>query len=337
MLNLVVGDVHCTPDELEDCEALLVAVRQYAADCELVTFLGDQFHTHDVVNVRCIDFWHEHLKVLACGGRKVVLMRGNHDQVTPTQGYPHSLIPFAAMPGVFVADGLNEPIPVEGVGFLPYYYNQSDFLKAYSETAKRCHTIFCHQTFQGAYYENAFYAKDGIALALMAERTVISGHIHSPQQVGYVQYVGAPRWRTRSDANQERFINLFGHSATGSEIVKSISTAEYCKKIHQFDDTPENPLTRTRLDSVVRPHHKVLVDVYGPTRGWVRDREQECKGWSSSMVTRGFPTRERSPEVSESEGIEKSFAKFEAKFLPPNGTDKAVISQMVRDRMSKHE
>ena len=91
---LVIGDVHATPGEIQDCEALwrLVGETYNKYDCDSVLLLGDIHHTHDILSTPVIDFWTKAFNDYK--GIPIVALCGNHDQFSPTIRHPHSLISY---------------------------------------------------------------------------------------------------------------------------------------------------------------------------------------------------------------------------------------------------
>ena len=103
-------------------------------------------------------------------------------------------------------------------------------------------TVVCHQTFAGSDYGNGFYAKDGINPDLIPQKKIIGGHIHSGQEFGKVFYVGSPRWRTLTDANQDRAIWLIEFDGEGNLLNKTpFSTNGVCRRVFAATLTPDNP------------------------------------------------------------------------------------------------
>lgn len=331
--NLVVGDVHATPDELEDCEALLQFVVKVAKehDVNTVTFLGDQYDTWDVVNTKCIDFWQRWLCKLATVVDANVCLVGNHDQVSPTHQYPHAMLAHQVESYVISKPG-TPPLP--NCIAMPYFHDPVAFVSAVKELVAQnpqAHTLFCHQTFQGAKYDNGFFAKDAIQLDDVPEsiRYVISGHIHTPQVIGKrCLYPGSPRWRTLSDANIDRSILLFEHTESSTRLVSRVPTGDVCRRIWYFQDYPDQPYDG--LGAIAKD--QIRIDVYGPNDKYVRERETELKAKYGAR-TRGFPDRQRRTEVSEAEGIETSFARFSDLFEPPRGTPRAILKTMIGERL----
>jgi len=332
MINLVVGDVHCTPDELEDCERLLslvVTTIDKNRDIDTITFLGDQFNTHDVLNVRCIELWRRYLELFAGSPNieKIILMVGNHDQVTPTSGYPHSMISFVGMNKVTVVD---KPVVINGNGFMPYYFDHSQFIEAFN--ALNVKTVYCHQTFQGALFENAFYAPDGIDLALLNNKKIISGHIHLPQEIGRVTYVGAPRWRTRSDADIDRKLSLYNGDG---DLINTVNTGIACSVIRSFAIRVDSEITAAHFEHV-KAWDKTLIDIYGPDKAYVDEMQEAVKKLvqGKKVVFRMFADNKKAKlkRVSEKEGIQAAFDKFLNSFAPPKGTSKERLRQMLHER-----
>jgi len=327
-MALLVGDVHATPDELEDCEKLLLLVQESSYKEDYVIFMGDQYNTHDVVNTRCIEFWRRWFAKLQEYGTKVIALRGNHDQVNPTAPYPHSLL---VHPEIMVVDG-PMLLPLPGCAAMPYFASNEEFVVEANKLHKQhpsIHTLFCHQTFQGASYENGFYAKDAVELSEVTIPSLISGHIHTPQKIGKATYVGAPRWRTRSDANIDRFIYHVKSTDEKLEFGTSVPTSTVCRKLWSVHDKPDQPLEVGLYD---RNKDKLYVDVFGPTEKYVRDRELTIKA-EFGAVTRGFPIRTKRDAVSEIDGIEVAFSKFANRFRPPNGTPLSLLNSMLESRL----
>lgn len=330
--HLVVGDPHVTPEELEDCEALLGLVAETVdkEKVDLLTFTGDLHDTHDSLSTRVVEFWKRWFShfIHEC---KVVALRGNHDQVTPSQAYPHALLAYS---GIQVVGAPQELPLVEKVGAVPYYYDAEEFYDAARKLASYGNqTLFCHQTFSGAKYENGFAAKDGVDQEKIGFQRIVGGHLHTPQKVGRCAYVGAPRWRTLSDANKERHLWLFEHDGEKMKLAKRISTGDVCRRIFRFEDRPDAPAP---VPESFNAKDTVAIDVYGPSAELVRAREAELKARFGAR-TRGFPDRvERVKGVREAEGIKTSFDNFMDHFLPPNGTPVGTLKPVLEERLGFH-
>jgi Calcineurin-like phosphoesterase len=331
MINLVVGDVHCTPNELGDCEALLGLVRRVAVEEKVgaITFMGDQYHNHSIVDVRCLEFWKRWLVELGLLVDSIFMIVGNHDQVTPTCGFPHAML---AHPQAFIVDRLSGG--PGGYGFLPYYHDPKEFLEKANQLKSKfpeIHTLFCHQTISGAKYETGFYVKDAVECDQIPFKWVISGHIHTPQTVGNkVCYVGSPRWRTLSDAGSNRYLWIFEHTPEGTKLKKKIPTDTVCRRIYRFIDSETEPAIIS-VPEELKALADIRVDVYGSPE-FVSKRTIELKAGYGARC-RGFPERVRVSQVSEAEGVEVAFNQFVQKFNSPNKTPRELLLTAVQERL----
>lgn len=329
MINLVVGDVHAIPNELGDCEALLGLVEKTVQEehVNTITFMGDQYHNHSIIDVRCIEFWKRWIDKLS-GQANVILIVGNHDQVTPTCSYPHALLCHS---GVAVVD---KPWPTAlGFACLPYYHNPEEFLEKATELSKdpSFNTLFCHQTITGAKYESGFYAKDSVECDKIPFKHVISGHIHTPQIVGNkVLFVGSCRWRILSDAGSNRYLWVFEHTMEDTKLKKKIPTDTVCRRIYRYIDTEKEPAI-IDIPEEKKALADIRVDVYG-SPSFISERAIELKA-SFGARCRGFPERIKVSQVSEAEGVALAFDRFSSKFEPPNKTPLDLLKNTIQERL----
>jgi DNA repair exonuclease SbcCD nuclease subunit len=98
------------------------------------------------------------------------------------------------------------------MAYLPYIHDNDEFIRIANELHQHSHTLICHATFDGAEYENGFYAPDGIDQYKLNYKCIISGHVHKQADLGKVWYPGTPRWLTSSDANEEKGIWIVEHT-----------------------------------------------------------------------------------------------------------------------------
>ncbi len=151
---------------------------------------------------------------------------------------------------------------------------------------------------------------------------------------GKVIYVGAPRWRTLSDADSERFIYVYEqeYPHTAPVEIARIPTAPVCRRIWAFQDSPTAPADLSVIPKK-REHlaDRISVDVYGPP-DYVIERQAYLRAhWGAT--TRGFPIRESRTTVRESEGVEVAFGKFTSQFKPPHGTPSENLRATIGERL----
>jgi len=273
MRILRVGDPHAKVNNLSEMTTLMQFVLQTAREHKVdrIELLGDLFHTHAVVRLEVLEFWHLTLRMLASEFETVVLV-GNHDQ---SGDYSKS---FSAL-SVF-AESIENLIIIEqstimGVfGYVPYIHNQEVFINSVQTLADGgANVLICHQTIQGSRYESGFYASDGIPTGEWATRFkhIISGHIHSEQSFENIIYPGTARWDSVVDANQSKGIWLFKHSEDGTILKSSrISTEKVCSPITelQYNEGEVEP---------VIPEGRVSILLIG-TSEWVRKEKEKFVG-----------------------------------------------------------
>jgi len=316
---LLVGDVHATPDELEDCEALVEGILKCPGDT--VVFMGDQHHTHGVVRLEVVDFWR---RAFARINRPIIALVGNHDR--PGNGN----LNYSAMDcyeqnyRFSVADPFYSPLDEASYQVeVPFF--SSDLFVSYVPTEAQfkdilaqhpgVKTIFCHQTFQGAKYENGFFAEDGFQIP--SDQRVFSGHIHTPMDIGSLTYVGAPRWRTLADANVKRHLLL----VEDGKVLDSFDTSQFCTPITFYEDRETAP---------VAPVYgkRVYVDIHG-SEAYVRTR---VPLWKHARF-RTFVEKPLQHHVKESDGIEVAFSSYTNRYEPVYGTPQDKLLEMAKERL----
>lgn len=313
---LLIGDPHAVVDELDDCQRLIDGVLRTVQEekPDRIIFLGDQFHTHAIMHVEVMAFWRRAFKALSHEVETWALV-GNHDMPGDGASKSHALMACEGT-GVHIVD---KPVVVDGVLLVPYQHRGDDFRDIVLRAEAK--TVICHQTFDGSKYENGFFAQDGIQLTGLEGRYFISGHIHTPQAYGNVMYVGAPRWRSLSDAGINRALVLMDLSATPKPL-KLIPTEGWCQKLVYLEDRQENPSTET-----LNPSWKYVIDVHGD-EAFIKARKAH---WAGARV-RTFRVTEAAPRVSESMGIGKALLAFVDGYKPKYGTSPAILKEMVAQR-----
>lgn len=323
MRFLFVGDIHAVPEELDDCYSLrkLIEFIVFAEQVDVVVLLGDNYHTHNIIRAEVMAFYRQWFKDWKTQfTTKIVSLVGNHDYAG--EGHPvHSMMIHEDQIKV-----VDRPCQLGGVLFMPYYSDREKFVtdaNAFPSTK----TLVCHQTFFGSRYENGFLAEDGVEVDRIPQDTVLVGHIHTPQSFGKVTYIGAPRWRSLSDANTERAIWIYDIDAAGNVTSKApFDTGEVCRQIKYVLITPDDPFMGDKMD----PKHDWRVDIRGPSDFVAAQR----KLWSRHGTrVRGFITDKPAARVRESEGIGNAFRRYLKDYVPKGGTPVEVLEEMAKERL----
>jgi DNA repair exonuclease SbcCD nuclease subunit len=325
MKILFVGDMHVVVEELDECQRLIDLVWATAEKdrVDKVVFLGDQHHNHAVVRVEVMEFWRKVFQHPMVAQGDVFALVGNHDRPGDSSLTSHAMLAYADQ--VQVVDRSTPIGP--GVHAIPYCATHEDFLQKCREarSATPGKTVICHQTFSGSFYENGLFAPDGINPDLVPYEYIISGHIHAPQRFGKVFYPGAPRWRGISDANTQRYLEIWNFDDTGVPIGgKRVPTDSVCKPLETADITPENPDFNPLFQN-----SRVVLSIYGP-HDFV---EQMKEKYAARALVRTFPTRPAVASVRESEGIHKALMDFLGRYVGKNGTPSETLLAMAKERI----
>lgn len=325
MKLLLVGDMHVTPDSLEECNKLIDFICQTFKDnkADGIVFMGDQFHTFSLMHLSVMKFWQnsfKKLKEVSWQGRGVICaLVGNHDRPGYENSGMHSMLLYSDVTIVDDFYVLDDSIVCVG-----FQFNKNKFLDLCRQNVGS-KVLLCHQTFDGSYFENGFYAKDGIEPELVPQQLVISGHIHAQQKFDKIWYVGSPRWLTASDANQSKGIWLVDIDNGELKSSESFSTQDVCTPIWHFIDKEEKPVLDIKKG-------KVFIDIHGSI-DYVNSRKLYFEELGCRVRT--FPIKNFTSNIKESDGIGNSFIKFIEEFVPKNGTSKERLLELSNQRIGQ--
>jgi DNA repair exonuclease SbcCD nuclease subunit len=320
----LIGDVHAVQNELDECHEMVVGINNtcIAHDCKTVVFMGDLFHNFSIINSFVLNFWNDVFNELLHLGFRIIVIKGNHD--SPGAGLDtqeHGLRVFKGMKqGLEIID---EPRIIDNVQFMPHYYSEAAFIE---NVDKSVHTVYCHEEFNGAQYENGLYTTHGVDVSKLPNNIqFVSGHIHKQQSFNNIWYIGSPRWRSINDANEIKGIWIVDHEENGKIIDRKLVHSQKlgCKPIFLFEDSPS--FTQTNFPK----EGTIIIDIYGP-RDYVEKRAQELSGRGYKI--RPFPENEVI-KIKESEGFVVAFNKFLEMFVPKNGTSKAKLKEMAMEKI----
>ena len=266
MKSLIVGDPHIKPNNIAEGEKLIDFIIEKAKTQKVnqIIFLGDLFHTHAVKRLEVEVFWDQTFKRLRkefLNQTTVQVLVGNHDQI----GSKEKEQEINAL-NVFNPDHLainrniiNKPQRFDHIAYMPYMSDHDKFIKEanklYDQGAR---LLVAHQTFQGATYENGFYAPDGIETKDIKFDQILSGHIHCFSED--TEFLTDDGWKCYD--NIEDYNKLVSLNLTEDKL-------EYCEiqdrvKRHVNEDLYH--LKSTHIDQLVTSKHRVLVKKIGSNR-----------------------------------------------------------------------
>ena len=328
---LVVGDVHAVPKELDECAKLINLVIETAENEKVteVLFLGDIFDTHSVIRVEVLNFWKEQFSKMKFEHKlSVACLIGNHDMPGSKQAEEARLHSLSSLSwwGVEIID---EPTVIFGnIGAIPYTHDKNKFIKQCQELYEKgaIETVFAHQTFLGAMFETNFPAPDGVNIGLVPQKFVISGHIHKRQLVEEkVYYPGSPRWRKKSDANEDKYITVFTFDEHGKmSEQKDFDTSGVCRKISEWTYLESEAMSSHAIPPLLNPNHRNFLTLVGSAR-WVNREKRQWKD-KAEVRTKIINEKRSKNRVRESEGIEAGMRRFIFEnFEPVQGITKEEI------------
>lgn len=320
MKLLVVGDPHAKQDELGDCENLMlgiVDVLQTNPFVDKIVFMGDLFHNHSIVHVSVLDFWNRWFLKLKEMGFDVIAIKGNHD-FGVSDPEKHALLPFSNICTV-----VDKPLIIDNLTFLPYFGHKKtdEFYKTVEHSTE---ILFCHETFDGAKYENGFFAPDGFDQNRCAAKYIISGHIHSPMELvsakNTVKYIGSPRWQTVSDANTERSIGIFDTETLNWQ---HFPTSKYCRQIFKTDISSLEELSKIKKQD--NSQHTLIL----------KGTKSEVDKMLDLIKDKGFLIKKvidnQDIKIKESLGIDKAYSEFVKEKIKTLGYEEELAESIIRE------
>lgn len=314
---LLIGDVHATEKDLDDCRSLLSLILETVRYTGAVPiFMGDLYHTHSIVRIEVQKFWADAFSKINELGVKPVVLMGNHDAPTGRYNNVNALMLHKFQATIVVPES---PLIAEDFTAIAYHRDIDAFI---DETkAHTSHVLLCHQTFDGAMYENGFYAKDGIHQTLVPAEKIISGHIHTTGVIGKVLYIGSPRWLTISDSEQEeRWLWLVDQNFN---FIDKIPTSPVCRVIHKLIDSEEKPLEG--YEFLEKDHY--IVDIYGRPE-YINSRKNLYRG---KARVRTFEKKENATAIlKESDPLNVSLNKW-LEAYKPKYLDKESFTNRIKD------
>lgn len=325
MKLLLVGDPHATADELGDVEKLMDAVMEHRDKADAIVFLGDMHNNFSLTNIHVTAFWTRRLQWLKPLMKNVFLVVGNHDMTGDGNPHPNALLPYRDLATV-----ISQQQDFNNILFLPYYSDPNLFKQRIKESPRKL--IICHQEFNGAQFDNGFYAPGGVDPAILGDKKVISGHIHLPQKFGNVWYPGAPRWRTISDAGVKRYLYLIDVDDTEEanyKLIDAFDTGLWCKVLHRVDITPDKEFDGALLDK-----DEYRVHISGP-QTFVKEQLAKHKHLADEfkMKFTTHITDDKVIRVRESVGVNTAFTQYIESFKPKHGTPIQTLKDTASQRL----
>ena len=192
--------------------------------------LGDFWHIRYRVSVRLQNRVMKFLDALGKAKIRFILLPGNHDQIS-VEG-ENAMEVFDSLPNVSV---YTDPTWDRWGFWIPYRKNNADIVDALALAEKQLGSgvtpvLWMHHGMKGASMNNTIVNSNGIDPSYFSKWLVFTGHYHSRQKVGNVQYIGSPYQINASEAGQDK-----GYAIWESKTMQmSPVTMEWGKRYHNL-------------------------------------------------------------------------------------------------------
>lgn len=254
MTYLVVGDLHCRLQYLEDFKLMASRIVQVAKSKrpDFIVLLGDLLHEHARIHTATFNAVAAFVAELKKEtGVAIYILIGNHDYVNASQFLTteHPFNVLKSIGGVYVID---TPQAIPGGIVMSPYTPPGRFVEALDSCVpdwKDAKVVFGHQEIRGC-STGAIQSAHGDVWS-PEWPMLISGHIHGRQKLGSnVHYIGAPSQFTFAD-DPDKTISMFDDNWVETRVdlalKKKVSIeVEACK----FADVAIPPTCHVRLEVI---------------------------------------------------------------------------------------
>lgn len=162
---------------------------------KLVINCGDVFHNNEYISIRTLHGASIAFEAIAqaCSevGCRHIILAGNHDIYSQGQNFENTITSLSTLKSY--GEIKTKPCQIEledfKIGIIPYTHSKNDAFLALTRLDQESNLLVTHLDFEGAIYENGKRSEGKIQPHF--QNQVISGHIHTPHQIGDVNYVGS--------------------------------------------------------------------------------------------------------------------------------------------------
>lgn len=256
MKTLWIGDVHLRLSDLQDSDSLidqlLDIIVQEAPETTILA--GDLFDTFGIVRSEILAKWTRFF-LEASKITKTVALVGNHD-MAGADGGVSSMEPFKAYPNVTIVD---RPTYIPGLAFFYPFIRDTKHFEAQCRALPDGALLFCHQSFNGAQFENGFYDPHGADVSCVEHLGgAISGHVHKAQKIANIEYLGTPRQLTFSDSGEKKAVFTLTLSKDSYTVDKSHVLDLPTFEVIETDTLEELVAKIAKVTPSTRTHYKFI-------------------------------------------------------------------------------
>lgn len=255
MKLLWIGDPHLKLSNLKEAELFLAQVKKLINDTnpDKVIIAGDLLDTFAVIRSEVLDLWSKFFRDI----KDCYVIVGNHDMAGVDNGV-HALEAFKAYPGVTIVD---EEFSIYADGMticmLPFFRDKPFF----EATCKTFHGdyLFCHQSFNGAQFENGFFDPHGADPECVSGfKAVLSGHVHKEQQFKNIYYPGTPFQHNFGDAGEAKGVFTIELTKEGYNVLEKHTLDMPTFNVIEMDSIPTLLNKITRIEPNKSSNYKLV-------------------------------------------------------------------------------
>jgi DNA repair exonuclease SbcCD nuclease subunit len=219
---LLVGDPHARAQDISEIRLLWRFMIQQAKanDCQGIRILGDLGHTFSIVHVDVLTEWTYFCEAAVEENIQLEFLVGNHDFAGQDGGNDF----LKAFGWAATVMRFREPVKLGEAYYMPFYRD----IKLFEEHCRKIPSgslLYCHQSFNGAKFENGFYDPHGADPECAAHlEQVVSGHVHVRQAFANIWYPGSPRHLSFADVGERKVVYVVEQVDNKLRIIKELQT-----------------------------------------------------------------------------------------------------------------
>lgn len=197
-------------------------------DGDVLFVLGDVFDNRSILSILVInvviDIFERMSKILP-----IHILVGNHDLYKKSSNDINSLKILSHIPNIKVYEN-DEILRVNGKKLALISWQPNDFIDKSVLEEYKADYLFCHSTFNGAYYNKYTQINDKENnIKDINYKRIFSGHIHYRQDIKNFSYVGCPYHLSRSDIDNTKGIYIFDINSNKYEFIENDYSPKFIK------------------------------------------------------------------------------------------------------------
>lgn len=201
MKTLIMADLHLDDNPLHEYRwKIFPWLREIIVEngIEKLVILGDLTDKKDNHSAKLVNRLIDCLEDLLVSYFEIEILKGNHDYVN------EPFFNFLTKINKIRFRSVSTSTSNKPVVYIPY----GDIMIFDNKVSK---VIYCHHDFVGATYENGYPCEKGYGQSPFNKfkGRVFSGHVHVPQKVGKVEYVGSPYPITFQEKEHDRHCIIY--------------------------------------------------------------------------------------------------------------------------------